>query len=284
MTLLRTKVAPGRLSAGIAPAALLIFLLGIFNFAAPAQQSGSRPQPPPDTDKSPGEQSDQSKQAPQEPVERADTLKSKVTFGIYFTPGARVYDVNLRHQFGPVTAWVAGFYDPKASRLARVGAQYDYRKGWLHVVPTVELATTRAVAGSLYSELGRKTYAIAGLSRTNLRPFYDLFWDPSESVQLGIGRKINGYDRIQAFTIFDVRLHTHQQNTHVVWRHRLNANNGITFDTLFKSGRTDEGRYIRRVGIGVYYDRPTWFWKLYYDPHVNFTNRTMVRSGIGLKF
>ena len=268
---------------------IFILVLILFNFSTQAQTGPStRPQPPPDTNKSPSEKStekpDSSEQTPTEPVAHADDLKSKLTLGIYFTPGARVYDLNLRHQFGPLTAWVAGFYDPKSNKLMRVGAQYDYKKSWFHFVPTLEASTTKALAGSLYSEFGGKTYAIAGYSRTNLKPFFDLFWDPGDSVQLGIAHKISGYDRISGYTIFDVRLHTHQQNTHIVWRHKLNVNNGITFDALFKSGRGDDGRYLRNVGLGIYYDRPTWFWKLYYDPHVNFTNRTMVRSGIGLKF
>jgi hypothetical protein len=111
----------------------------------------------------------------------------------------------------------------------RVGAQYDYTRGWLHLVPTLEASTTKAMAGSLYGELGSgKTFAIVGIARTNLKPFFDLFWDPGDSMQLGIAHRISRYDRIQAYSIFDVRLHTEQQNTHVLWRHKLNANNGIT--------------------------------------------------------
>ena len=259
----------------------LFFLLVCVSPGVPvaAQTTSPTPQPSPDTAKT-----DQTK-PDRDPIERSDEFKSKLTLGIYFTPGARVYDLNLRHQFGPLTAWIAGFYDPKSTKLIRVGAQYDYKKGWFHFVPTVEVSTTKAVSGSLYSELGSgKTFAIVGVSRTNLKAFFDLFWDPSESVQLGIGHKISSYDRIQAYTIFDVRLHTQQQNTHVLWRHKLNANNGITFDGVFKSGHTDSGEFIRDVGIGVYYDRPKWFWKLYYDPHVNFSDHTMVRTGIGMKF
>jgi hypothetical protein len=138
--------------------------------------------------------------------------------------------------------------------------------------------------GSFYSEFGTKYYGIFGYSRTNLRPFTNLTFDPNDSVQIGIGRKISSYDKLYAFSIIDVRLHTHQQDTHVLWRHRLDDNNGITFDALYKSGNTDEHKYIHAVGIGIYYDRPTWFWKAYYDPYVNFTQHTMVRLGIGLKF
>lgn len=274
------KPKPTLVLAPFARVVFLILILGISSLLALAQSTSTKPHPSPSPDSSAAKQPDT-----RDPVERSDEFKSKLTFGIYFTPGARVYDLNLRHQFGNLTAWIAGFYDPKSNKLLRVGAQYDYKKGWLHLVPTLEVSTTRAMSGSLYSELGSgKTYAIAGIARTNLRPFFDLFWDPGDSMQLGIAHKISSYDRIQAYTIFDVRLHTEQQNTHVLWRHKLNANNGITFDGVFKTGHGDAGEFIRAVGIGVYYDREKWFWKLYYDPHVNFSDHTMVRTGIGMKF
>jgi len=261
-------------------AIFLTLVIALSTLPVLAQQNSPAAQPAPSSDSSTAQPTD-----PRDPVERSDEFKSKLTFGIYFTPGERAYDLNLRHQFGQWTAWIAGFYDPQNNKLLRVGAQYDYKKGWLHLVPTLEVSTTRAMSGSLYSELGSgKTYAIAGIARTNLRPFFDLFWDPGDAVQLGIGHKISNYDRIQGYTIVDVRLHTEQQNTHVLWRHKLNANNGITFDAVFKSGHGDSGKFIRAGSIGVYYDREKWFWKLYYDPHVNFTDHTMVRTGIGLKF
>ena len=221
-----------------------------------------------------------------DPIENSDDKRSKLTFGLYITNGTAVSDLNLRHQWGSVTAWIAGFYDRSGgNKLLRVGGQYDYRKDWLHLVPTVEVATSKAISASLGSELGRgNTVALVGVSRTNLKAFFDLFWDPGDSVTLGVAHKISSYDRIQAFTTFDVRLHTGQQNTHVLYRRKLNRNNGITFDAVFKTGHGDSGEFIRTAGIGVYYDRPRWFWKVYFDPHVNFTPFTMVRTGIGWKF
>lgn len=260
---------------------LLLLVICLVGLPARAQSGTTKPEPSP----SPTPQSDQTKKADRDPIEKADEHKSKLTFSTYFTRGNRAFDLNLRHQFGPVTVWIAGFYDPQTNKLIRTGIQYDYRKAWFHFVPTIEVATTKAVSGSLSFELGSgKTLALVGYSRTNLKPFFDLFWDPGDSVQLGIAHKLSSYDRIQAYTIFDVRLHTGQQNTHVVWRRKLNRNNGITFDGIFKSGHEDSGKYIRSVSMGIYYDRPHWFWKVYYDPHVNFTNHTMVRTGIGLKF
>jgi hypothetical protein len=218
------------------------------------------------------------------PVEHADELKSKFTFAAYGLANDYNLDINLRHQFGPLVAWVAGFYDHKGDSLARLGGEYDLQYRWLLFIPTIEVGSNGALAGSLYAELGAKTYAIAGYSQTNLKPFNDLFFDPSESLQLGLGRKLNNYDKLYGYVIFDVRLHTHQQDTHLVWRHRVNAKNGITFDLVYKSGRGDDGAYLRNAGLGVYYDRPRWFWKAYYDPNVNFSRQDMVRLGAGLKF
>ena len=236
-----------------------------------AQQSDQKP---------PGQDGQQA----ETPVEHADELKSKVTLGVYGLSDDINVDINLRHQFGHIVAWVAGFYDHKGDSLARIGGEYDLQYKWVLFIPTIEIGSSGALAGSLYSELGNKNYGILGYSQTNGKPFNDLFFDPSESVQLGAGRKLSNYDKIYGYVIFDVRLHTHQQDTHVVWRHRLNSKNGITFDALYKSGRSDDGAYIRNFGFGVYYDRPRWFWKAYYDPNVNFSHQDMVRAGVGLKF
>jgi hypothetical protein len=228
---------------------------------------------------------DQSNQEPQLPlIERSDQLRSKLSFGVYYLPGEVTYDLNFRRQFGSALAWVGALIDPKGGSQGRVGAEYDYQREWLLFIPTLQVNTVGAVMGSVYAELGTEYYGIIGFARTNLRPFNNLTFDPNDSVQLGLGHKISSYDKLYAYSIFDVRLHTHQQDTHILWRHRLDENNGITLDGLYKSGDTDEHKYIRAVGIGIYYDRPAWFWKAYYDPHVNFTRHTMVRLGVGLKF
>lgn len=231
-----------------------------------------------------GDQSSADDSQKKDPIENADDKKSKATFSTYFSAGDKIYDINMRHQFGHIVAWVAGYIDPRGISQGRVGAEYDFQHSWLLFIPTLEVGTNGALAGQLYAELGNKNYAIVGYSQTNLKDFFDLFFDPSESVQLGAGRKLSSYDRIYGYVIFDVRLHTHQQDTHILWRHKLNANNGLTIDGLYKSGYTDENKYIRAAGIGFYYDRPNWFGKLYYDPHVNFSRYTMVRAAIGLKF
>jgi hypothetical protein len=55
-----------------------------------------------------------------------------------------------------------------------------------HVVPSLQLASNGFVQGSVYSELGGPLHAILGYSRTNLRPYDTLTFDPNDSAQLGI--------------------------------------------------------------------------------------------------
>src|SRR5260370_38176691 len=188
---------------------LLLLILCLLSLPAPAQSGTTKPEPSPSPDNAtlhslakpvvnPTPPSDQKKKADRDPIDKADEYKSKLTFSTYFTRGNRAFDLNLRHQLGPVTVWIAGFYDPQTNKLIRTGIQYDYRKAWFHFVPTIEVATTKAVSGSLSFELGSgRTIALVGYSRTNLKPFFDLFWDPGDSVQLGIGHRLTSYDRIQ---------------------------------------------------------------------------------------
>ena len=122
-------------------------LLGVACLA----QTAVTPQPSPTPNQS---SSEDSKKSDRDPIDKADEYKSKLTFSTYFTRGNRAFDLNLRHQLGPVTVWIAGFYDPQSNKLLRTGIQYDYRKAWFHFVPTIEVATTKAVSGSLSFELG----------------------------------------------------------------------------------------------------------------------------------
>ncbi len=181
---------------------------------------------------------------PPAPVERSDDRRTKVTASVYLLPSDQNYDLNLRHKLGAIVAWIGNFVDAHGQGQARVGAEYDYQHGRLLVVPTLQVGSNGLVAGSLYGEWGSALYAIGGLSRTNLKPFYNLSFDPNESIQLGAGWHVTGYDRLYGFVIFDVRLHTSQQDSHVLWRHRLDARDGLTVDVLYKSGRRDDGRSV----------------------------------------
>jgi hypothetical protein len=223
-------------------------------------------------------------QAPATPVERGDDLADKVTASLYVLTHQVQFDVNVRRRFGDVTAWVGALLDPKGGSIGRLGAEYDFQTNGLAAIPALQVGTNGFVNGSLYTEIGGRVYGIAGLTFTNLKPMPNLTFDPNDAVVVGAGAHLSHYDKIYAFAVVDVRLGTGQQDTHVLYRRRLDSMDGITLDLLYKSGHRDDGVYARGIGVAVYYDRPTWFLKAAWDPWVNFTADDMVRVGGGLKF
>ena len=227
--------------------------------------------------------SDEPAQETKEPFSSASFL-TKLTVSAYFVGKDKNLDLNLRHTFGAVVAWAGYYLDTGGPPQGRLGGEYDAQWGILSLVPTIQLGTNGLVAGSIYSELGGKAFLIGGFSRTNLKPFYNLSFDPNESIQAGGGVRLSGQDRLSAFIIFDDRLSTGQQDTHVVLRHHLGKSSRLTLDGIFKSGHTDDGRFVRALGWIVSFQRGRYFSRVAWDPYVNFTEDRMIRVGGGLRF
>jgi hypothetical protein len=214
-----------------------------------------------------------------------ENYRGKMTLGVYTTGGQPTVDVNARYSAGNWTGWL-GWYGPHSEigSQARAGLEYDMRRRWVLIIPSIQAASASFVGGSLYSEIGRNVYAIAGVSRTNLEPYVNLNFDPNESWQLGAGAHFRQADTLAAFTVWDNRLHTDQQNTHVIVRHYFASTHRITFDASYKSGRGDSGDFVRGMAIATELDWHRSFVKAARDAHVNFTPDTMWRFGGGVRF
>jgi hypothetical protein len=206
----------------------------------------------------------------------------KVTIGEYQTSGDSSMDMNVRYSRSDWTAWL-GYYSSSDIREGRTGIEYDFRKDWLYVVPSAQAATKGFLGGTVYAEVGRRIYAIAGLSRTNLKPYVNLTFDPNDSWQAGAGMHFNDIVTIGLFTIWDNRLGTGQQITHAFVRRRLGELQRLTLDTSYKSGRGDDLMYVSGVAVSVEYDMHRWFVKIAGDQHANFGPDTMYRFGGGLR-
>ena len=214
----------------------------------------------------------------------AQEYHGKLTVGAYAADDQVTTDLNVRYSRHAWTGWV-GWYGPRSDvRQSRAGIEYDLRRQWLVLVPSLQVASQSFVGGSVYSEVGQTLYLIAGASRTNLKPYANLTFDPNESWQLGAGAHLGKADSIAAFAIWDNRLHTGQQNSHLLFRHYLPQSRRLTVDVSYKSGRDDEGVDIRGSAQAMEYDWHRWFVKLAHDQHVNFTPATMWRAGGGLRF
>ena len=214
----------------------------------------------------------------------AQDYHGKLTAAVYRADGQSTTDLNVRYSAGDWTGWV-GWYGPQIEiRQSRAGIEYDLKRPWLVLVPSMQVASQSFVGGSVYSEVGRSLYLIAGASRTNLKPYANLTFDPNESWQLGGGAHLGKSDSVAAFAIWDNRLHTGQQNSHLAIRHYLSGSRRLTVDLSYKSGHDDEGLYVRGAAEAAEYDWHRWFVKLARDQHVNFGAATMWRIGGGLRF
>src|SRR5262249_36169833 len=106
---------------------------------------------------------------------------NKLTVAYYdFSSGTNGIDVNLRHTFKSTTGWVGYYHQNDRFDQGRVGYEYDYHAGWLTFVPSVQGATHGFVGFTLYGEAGRGVYAIGGMGRTNLKPYWNLGFDPND--------------------------------------------------------------------------------------------------------
>jgi hypothetical protein len=214
----------------------------------------------------------------------AQDYRGKVTVGVYRAAGESTTDLNMRYSAGEWTGWV-GWYGPQSDvRQSRAGIEYDLKRPWLVLVPSMQIASQSFVGGSVYSEVGTSLYVVAGVSRTNLKPYANLTFDPNESWQLGGGAHLGKSDSIAAFAIWDNRLHTGQQNSHLAIRHYLPHSHRLTIDLSYKSGHGDEGVYVRGAAEAMEYDWHRWFVKLARDQHVNYSAATMWRLGGGVRF
>ena len=214
----------------------------------------------------------------------AQDYHGKLTLSTYDVDGDHSVDVNVRYSLGDWTGW-AGYYGAEdGTKQGRVGIEYDLHRPGLFLVPSIQTASKGFVGGTIYAEIGTQWYGIAGVSRTNLRPYANLTFDPNDSWQLGAGLHFAKADSIALYTIWDNRLDTGQQITHAVLRHHFGKSERLTLDISYKSGHGDDGTYLRGDGEAAEYDWGRWFVKAARDRHANFGEPTMYRLGGGFRF
>lgn len=211
----------------------------------------------------------------------------KLTLGWYdFADAGRAADVNLRNTSSLGNAWV-GFFRFPAEDV------HQWRTGWdrefgeaVRVKPSLQAASGGFVGGSIQAEVGEPWFAAVGLGRTNLRPYYNLNFDPNDSYTVQLGYRDGEAGRsVSALMVRDNREHPDQRHFHFNYRQSLGGGHRITLDVLHKVGTVDEeGVQIRRWGFTATYDWPRFFVLAAYDPKTNFTPPDLWRVAIGTRF
>ena len=215
----------------------------------------------------------------------ADPPANKLTLTYYdFSSGTTGADANLRHTFPSSTVWIGGYRQSDGFDQLRAGYEYDYRRGWLTLVPSAQAATHGFVGTTVYAEVGRRAFAIGGAGRTNLRPYWNLGFDPNDYVQFGAGVRDAVGNSVSAYAIHDNRLGTGQTNTHIVARRYLSGRWRLTVDAVHEHGSGDEGVLVSGWAASIDLDWRVWFVKVAHDPHVNYTPDRQWRIAAGVRF
>jgi hypothetical protein len=214
---------------------------------------------------------------------RADDAPWKLTLGEYAYADYAGTDLNVRWRQDGTTAWGGIYGDRVFGTQVRAGADTAIPLGeYLQLQPSMQVASLGFVGGSFNVQAGDAWYGVAGIGRTDARPYFNLNFDPNDAVTLGAGHHSDGGISYYLMLIADDRFHTGQRDWH------LNAQipfgpSHATLDLLHKSGLSDAGR-ISAWGVSANYDWPKWFLRLAYDPYQNFSAQSAWRFAGGLRF
>jgi hypothetical protein len=241
-----------------------------------------------------------------EPVSAQQPIAWKLTPSAYSETAARsALDVNLRGNREIDTFWLGHYQRGSEFQQTRAGYERQWAMPLGRVIASAQGATRGFAGGSVTLEFNRASaqsvqgegdgagqaqplFVLLGLGRTNLRPYYNLNFDPNDSTLIGIGGRWRSGSEATLYQIHDNRLGTGQRVTHAVWRQRLGERSRITLDLFQRDGRSDrDAALYHGTGISMTLDvanAQPWFVRLVHDPKANFTDSDMTRVALGLRF
>ena len=210
----------------------------------------------------------------------------KFTPSYYVTTSQKdATDLNLRAHYGPHAFWLGHYQRDSEFEQTRTGYEYTAQFPYLQIVPSVQLATHDFAGGSINAQIGDTVYALLGYGLTNAQDYYNLNFDPNDSVMYGVGTSLLPKSTFSLFSIRDNRLNTDQTVIHAVWRMSPDEHQRWTVDVSSKHGRaTPDDESVSGNAVSVTYDNRDIFFRLAQDSKVNFSNDDQTRLTVGLRF
>lgn len=196
------------------------------------------------------------------------------------------HDANLRWQRDDTHAWAGLYEDRQVGTQFRGGVDGSWEPvEGVSLQPSVQAASGGFFGGSAMLQFGpAQWYGLVGWGRTNLKPYFNLNFDPNDAVTLGAGWRGEGGRMLSTTWIADDRLHTGQRHWHVTARWPLRERERLTLDVLRKRGQGDDG-FVRAWGWTVTYDAPAgWFVRCARDPKQNFSSQDALRLSLGTRW
>ena len=227
---------------------------------------------------------------PNAPVSAERRIAWKLTPSAYReTAGRSALDLNLRGNRENDVFWIGQYQRGTEFQQLRAGYEHQFAMPFGRLIASGQLASRGFQGASVTAELSNdeKTpfFGLLGLGRTNVKPYYNLNFDPNDSTLIGAGWRPNPATAATLYQVRDDRLGTGQRVTHLVWRTSTGDRSRLTLDLFQRVGRANaESEMFRAIGIAMTYDRDPWFVRLAWDPKANFTASDMSRLSIGVRF
>jgi hypothetical protein len=217
----------------------------------------------------------------------AETVDWKLTYTHHSTEAEHgADDLNLRGTQGERVFWLGHYRRADEFQQTRAGLEQWLPFDWGKLLLSGQAATRGFLGFASQAEIGRdRLRLLAGFGRTNLKPYYNLNFDPNDAVTLGLAADLPHGMRGSFYAVHDDRLGTGQSVVHALLRTSDDPAHRWTIDLFQRRGLLgDTGERVRRTGIGVTYDHAPYFGRVVFDPNANFSGHDMLRLGLGLRF
>jgi hypothetical protein len=227
---------------------------------------------------------------PNDPVSVRHPIAWKLTPNLYHeTAGRSAADINLRGNREEDVFWIGQYQRGTEFQQMRVGYERQYPLPFGRVIASGQYAWRGFLGVSATLELsnGKEApyFGLLGLGRTNLKPYYNLNFDPNDSTLLGAGWRPDRTTLVTLYQVRDDRLRTEQRVTHLVLRRQMGELARLTVDLFRRAGRSDpDSEFFHGTGVTLTYDQEPWFVRLAWDPKANFTASDMTRLALGIRF
>lgn len=198
--------------------------------------------------------------------------------------GNDAWDWNVRANRGPHAGWLGLYRDRQDLRQWRSGYEYTEDLGAGQIVWSAQAADGGFLGGSINAQVGTAVYAMLGFGRTNLRPYYNLNFDPNDALTLGLGGQLVDDTAVAFYHIWDDRLGTHQHVTHLYLHHAISETERFSVDASLKRGLDANNDFVRGVSLAITYARQDYFLRIAHDQYANFGSATQNRISLGFSF
>jgi len=232
---------------------------------------------------------DRADTTPNDALDPGETVTFKATLGSYKdTVRGDGVDVNIRGNTESLAFWVGNYKDQEYDQT-RIGVEYSIALPYGKLVPSFQTAAGGFMGGSLTwdgKQEGLYGWApMIGIGRTNLQPYFNLNFDPNDSVMAGGSYSSKQLGLLMLYQIWDDKLGTGQRVTHAVWRRKFPDGLRLTTDIFNRVGSESSGSpQYQGTGFTFTLDINDYFFRMGFDPYANYKEGNITRFALGYRF